>query len=110
MATSDKGQKPTRPEFPSDFPQRIEVFKEESGLSWRALAKRLGVRPYRLRQWRRGIRPDTRNLLHLVTVANGMGLLRVLLSADDGTVSGCSGAHELRRDPSPDPQRVENEV
>ena len=39
-------------DFPKDFPGRLALFKEASGLSWKALARLLGVRPYRLWQWR----------------------------------------------------------
>ena len=32
--------------FPDDFPQRLKRFKEESGLSWAEIARRLGTYPY----------------------------------------------------------------
>ena len=38
-------------EFPEDFPQRLERFKEESGLSWAEIARRLGTYPYTVRRW-----------------------------------------------------------
>ena len=31
--------------FPDDFPQRLERFKVESGLSWAGIARRLGTYP-----------------------------------------------------------------
>ena len=31
--------------FPGDFPQRLERFKVESGLSWAEIARRLGTYP-----------------------------------------------------------------
>ena len=41
--------------FPSDFPQRLMRFKEESELPWAEIARRLGVDPEtvrRCREWR----------------------------------------------------------
>ena len=32
-------------EVPGDFPERLERFKEESGLSWAEIARRLGTYP-----------------------------------------------------------------
>ena len=43
--------------LPEDFGRRLERLKEESGLSWRGLARALGVDPKRLGQWRRGVEP-----------------------------------------------------
>ena len=73
---------PTRPPTPStlpdDFSDRLVRFKEASGLSWRALARELGVNPYRLREWRRGVTPTTPHLLHLLGLAEQFGLGDVL--------------------------------
>ena len=75
---------PTRPPalstLPDDFRYRLVRFKEASGLSWRALAKELEVNPYRLREWRRGITPSTRHLIHLLGLAEQLGLGDVLAS------------------------------
>ena len=38
--------------FPGGFPQRLERFKEESGLSWAELARCLGTYPYTVDRWR----------------------------------------------------------
>ena len=44
---------------PRDFPQRLKRFKEESGLSWAELARRLGTYPHTLyRWWKQGVRPS----------------------------------------------------
>ena len=44
--------------LPEDFGHRLERLKEASGLSWRGLAKALGVDPKQLRLWRkRGVEP-----------------------------------------------------
>ena len=41
---------------PHDFPERLERFKEESGLSWAKIARRLDVHHETLRRWRKGSR------------------------------------------------------
>ena len=43
--------------LPEDFERRLERLKEASGLSWRGLARALGVDPKRLGHWRRGVEP-----------------------------------------------------
>ena len=43
--------------FPDDFPQRLVRLKEASGLSWRGLARALGVDPKQLARWRKGVEP-----------------------------------------------------
>ena len=54
-------RKPYRREahvFPEDFPQKLERLKEECGLTWSELARRLGTNPLTLRRWRQGARPS----------------------------------------------------
>ena len=43
--------------LPRDFAQRLERLKEASGLSWRGLARALGVDPKQLARWRKGVEP-----------------------------------------------------
>ena len=43
--------------LPEDFPHRIVRLKEASGLSWRGMARALGVDSKQLRRWRRGVEP-----------------------------------------------------
>lgn len=38
---------------PDDFPERLTLLKEESGLSWSEVARRLGVDPLTVRRWRK---------------------------------------------------------
>ena len=38
-------------DFPADFPERLVRFKEESGLTWAELNRRLGTHPYTMRRW-----------------------------------------------------------
>ena len=71
-------QSPAPSTLPDDFRDRLVRFKEASGLSWRALAKELGVNPYRLREWRRGVTPNTSHLVHLLGLAEQLGLGEVL--------------------------------
>lgn len=106
MAARKKRRLSHRFEFPDDFPRRIERFKERSGLSWGGLARKLGVTPYRLREWRRGVKPDARNFMRLLTVAHALGLVDVLLSPAEHEVTGRSGESELPSEPSPHPQSV----
>lgn len=51
-------------EFPRDFPDRLERFKEETGLTWNALSRRVGVNPYRLRLVEAGDYPRLHQPLH----------------------------------------------
>lgn len=61
-------------DLPDDLGERIEAFRKAAGLSVRALARLLGVSPHRVREWRRGVAPDSRNLYLLLMVAGRMGL------------------------------------
>ena len=47
-------------EVPDDFPERLERFKEESGLTWsRRSPRRLGTYPYTVWRWAEGkVRPN----------------------------------------------------
>ncbi len=71
-------------QFPKDFPERLALFKEASGLSWKSLARLLGVRPYRLWQWREmGVAPSPAHLFLLLTIAESMGLRDGILMCPD---------------------------
>lgn len=64
-------------DFPGDFPEHLERFKEESGLSWAALNRRLGVHPQTTRRSRKGIaRPSTRHMMALLVLGESLGLRR----------------------------------
>ena len=61
--------------LPEDFPERLALFQEASGLSTRALAGLLGVSPYRLRRWKHGgDEPNTAHMFAALTIAGVMGL------------------------------------
>ena len=84
MGTQRRVHRPSRYMFPLDFPERLERFKEESGLSWRAIARLLGVRLDRLRQWRnKGVAPSPAHLFLLLTIAESMGLRDGILMCPD---------------------------
>ena len=83
MARQRWAQRRVEFRFPADFPQRLERFKEAGGLTWRSLARLLGVSPYRLREWRRGTVPDSTRLFLLLTVAGDMGLRDGILMCAD---------------------------
>ena len=56
--------------LPEDFPKRIVRLKEASGLSWRGMARALGVDPKQLRRWRRGVEPAGGAMLSLLRFAS----------------------------------------
>ena len=60
--------------FPEDFPQRLVRFKEESGLSWAEIARRIGTSDLNLRRWKDGVRPHYRHLMALLELAEELGL------------------------------------
>ena len=70
--------RPVVSDLPDDFGERIEEFRVASGLSVRSLARLLGVSPYRVREWRRGVVPDSRHLYLLLLTAGRMGLREVI--------------------------------
>ncbi len=66
---------PSSATFPAISPSGSRCFKEANGLSWKALARALGVRPCRLRRWRmHGVAPSSARLFALLTLAECMGL------------------------------------
>ena len=79
MSRQRRIHRPVTPVFPQDFPTRLERFKVAGGFSWRSLARRLGVTPYRLREWRRGTVPSSTHLFVLLTLADQLGLRSVLM-------------------------------
>ena len=57
--TEEEGAQPMQSGvLPEDFGQRLERLKEASGLSWRGMAKALGVDPKQLLRWRKGVEPS----------------------------------------------------
>ena len=61
--------------FPDDFPERLVRFKEESGLPWAEMNRRLGTDPHTIRRWRNeGVRPSALHFAGLLNLANDLGL------------------------------------
>ncbi len=73
-------------EFPGDFPRRLERLREASGLTWRGLARELGVNVRALYRWRAGVKPGARHMLTLVEFATEHDLLDCLLTRSRGDV------------------------
>ncbi len=71
-------RRPVHNVFPRDFPARLQLFKEASGLSWREIARRLGVSPHRIRCWRTGTVPSSTHLFFLMLLADELGLGDIL--------------------------------
>ena len=67
--------------FPKDFPERLEMFKDAAGLTWRGLARQLRVNARNVRRWRAGTRPGPGHLFSLFSLAARMDLLHHLLPA-----------------------------
>ncbi|MDE2867186.1 MAG: hypothetical protein OXN91_00940 [Chloroflexota bacterium] len=82
MGRQRRIHRPITPVFPPDFPARLERFKTAGGFTWRSLARRLGVSPYRLREWRRGTVPSSTHLFGLLVLAGELGLMEILLYPD----------------------------
>lgn len=66
--------------FPEDFPERLVRLKEASGLSWRGMARAIGVDPKQLRRWRKGVEPSGGAMLALLRFADRIdGGVRILM-------------------------------
>ena len=52
--------------FPDDFPKRLKLLKEESGLTWAEMAPRLGTYPLTIRRRLAGVRPNLRHQMALL--------------------------------------------
>ena len=55
--------------LPEDFSDRLNAFKEASGLTWDGLAGCLGVDPRQLQRWRNGTKPSGDGLFALLSLA-----------------------------------------
>ena len=65
---------------PDEFPQRLGWFKHASGLSWAEIARRIRVAPVTVRRWRKaGVRPNYRQLMALLALAESLGLTHLLV-------------------------------
>jgi len=70
--------------FPEDFPERMERFQQESGLSWAEIARRLGTYPHTLWRWRNsGVRPSAEHMMALLDLAEELGLVHLFTCRDN---------------------------
>lgn len=77
--------------LPDDFPQRLRMFGEASGLSWAEIARRIETYPLTIRRWRDdGVRPSQRHQLALLALAESLGLGHIF-----------TDWHVRRRSPAP---------
>ena len=60
---------------PADFPERLRRFKEESGMSWSEIARRLGTYRHTVWRWCKAeVRPNQHHLKALLDLADDFGL------------------------------------
>ena len=98
MGVQKRIHKPIEFDFPSDFPDRLARFKELSGLSWKGLARLLGVRPYRIWKWReKGVAPSPAYLFLLLTLPDAMGLRDGILMCPERDLPEGVDLEALRR-------------
>ncbi len=70
----------TRPqEFPADFAERLDRFRQAAGFTWRGLARELRVNAETVRRWKAGSRVGSGHLVSLFALAARLGLLHHLL-------------------------------
>ena len=64
--------------FTQDFPERLERFQEESGLSWSEIARRIGTYRSTVSRWKRGGgRPNMEHMVALLDLAESLGLRHI---------------------------------
>lgn len=61
--------------LPDDFPECLERFQRESGLSWSEIARRIGTYRHTVWRWANGrSRPNYQHRRALMELADSMGL------------------------------------
>lgn len=78
MSVQKKSHRRVSVSLSEDFGERLDQFMEASGLGPRPLGRLLGVSPYRVREWRRGVVPSGRYLFRLLALAESLGLRSTL--------------------------------
>ena len=62
-----------------NFPEGLTRLKEESGLPWAEIVRRIGTSPYTLWRWvEAGVRPYWRHQMALLELAEDLGLAHLL--------------------------------
>ena len=56
--------------LPADFPRRLHLLRERSGLNWTALAEAVGTDPKQMLRWRHGTEPCGGALYSLLRFAS----------------------------------------
>ena len=74
-------------EFPGDFSDRLERFRQAAGFSWRGLARELRVNANTVGRWRAGSQVGSGHLVSLFALAARLGLLHHLLPEAGGPIS-----------------------
>ena len=89
-------------EFPADFAERLDRFRQAAGFTWRGLARELRVKAETVRRWKAGSRVGSGHLVSLFALAARLGLLHHLLpeagepvSAADCDAEGMVGAGSI---------------
>ena len=83
-------------EFPPDFPDRLDRFRQAAGFTWRGLARELRVNARTVRRWRAGSRVGSGHLVSLFALAARLGLLHHLLPEAGELVTGAGLDAESR--------------
>ncbi len=83
VSVQEHSCRPVGDGLPEDFGERLEQFMQASGLGPRPLGRLLGVSPYRVREWRRGVVPSGRYLFRLLTLAEDTDLQGILMRESD---------------------------
>ena len=68
----------TVPSYLDGFPEKLNLLKDASGLSWAELARRIGTNTLTVRRWRAGTHPNSQHLLALMDLAGKLGLANIL--------------------------------
>ena len=85
---------------PDDFPQRLKRFKEESGLSWSEISRRLGTYRHTVwRWWKAGVRPNQHHMKALLDLADDFGLGHLFTSRERRAVGGVAAVPETQKGP-----------
>ena len=82
--------------FPQDFPEHLNRFQRESGLSWSEIARRIGTYRHTVGRWKqsRG-RPNFQHRRALLELAESLGLTHLFISRARTPVGAAS--EDLKR-------------
>lgn len=75
-------------EFPADFSERLDRFRQAAGFTWRGLARELRVNAETVRRWKAGKGVGSGHLVALFALAARLGLLHHLLPEAGEPVDG----------------------